>query len=53
LKCPFDRGSKWFAKEVYGAGVSPGHPMQSQSKRFEADPALKDFNTMMVKTHLT
>jgi formate--tetrahydrofolate ligase len=42
------------AKEVYGAeGVSWTPDAEAKAKRFEADPALKNFNTMMVKTHLS
>ncbi|KKM09131.1 formate--tetrahydrofolate ligase [Clostridiales bacterium PH28_bin88] len=42
------------AKEVYGAdGVSWAPEAEAKAKRFEADPAYRDFATMMVKTHLS
>jgi formate--tetrahydrofolate ligase len=42
------------AREVYGAqGVSYTPPALEKARRFEADPALADFCTCMVKTHLS
>ena len=42
------------AKEVYGAdGVSWSPLAEEKAKRFEADPRFADFQTMMVKTHLS
>jgi len=54
LEMPFRQRVEIIAKEVYGAdGVSWTPEAEAKAKRFEADPALKDFNTMMVKTHLS
>jgi formyltetrahydrofolate synthetase len=42
------------AKEVYGAdGVSYSPVALEKAKKFEADPAVRDFATCMVKTHLS
>jgi formate--tetrahydrofolate ligase len=42
------------AKKVYGAdGVSWTPEAEAKAKRIEADPTMKDFATMMVKTHLS
>ena len=42
------------AKEVYGAdGVSWAPAAEQKAKKFEEDPSFKDYNTMMVKTHLS
>jgi len=54
LEMPLRQRVEIIAKEVYGAdGVSWTPEAEAKAKRFEADPALKDFNTMMVKTHLS
>jgi formyltetrahydrofolate synthetase len=54
LELPFRQRVDLVAKEVYGAdGVSWTPEAEAKAKRFEADPAMKDFNTMMVKTHLS
>jgi formyltetrahydrofolate synthetase len=54
LEMPLRQRVETIAKEVYGAdGVSWTSEAEAKAKRFEADPALKDFNTMMVKTHLS
>jgi len=51
---PLRQRVETIAKEVYGAaGVSWTPDAEAKAKRFEADPSLKDFNTMMVKTHLS
>jgi len=42
------------AKEVYGAdGVSWTPEAEAKAKKFENNPDMKDFMTMMVKTHLS
>ena len=42
------------AKEVYGAdGVSWTPVAEEKAKKFESNTAFKDYNTMMVKTHLS
>ncbi len=54
LEMPLRQRVETVAKEVYGAaGVSWTADAEAKAKRFEADPNLKDFNTMMVKTHLS
>src|SRR5512139_3667013 len=54
LEMPLRQRVETVAKEVYGAeGVSWTPDAEAKAKRFEADPALKNFNTMMVKTHLS
>ena len=54
LEMPLRQRVETIAKEVYGAdGVSWTPEAEAKAKRFEADPALKQFNTMMVKTHLS
>jgi formyltetrahydrofolate synthetase len=54
LEMPLRQRVELIAKEVYGAdGVSWTAEAEAKAKRFEADPVLKDFNTMMVKTHLS
>jgi formate--tetrahydrofolate ligase len=54
LEMPLRQRVETVAKEVYGAaGVSWTPDAEAKAKRFEADPAMKDFNTMMVKTHLS
>ena len=54
LEMPLRQRVEMVAKEVYGAdGVSWTADAEAKAKRFESDPALKNFNTMMVKTHLS
>jgi formate--tetrahydrofolate ligase len=54
LEMPLRKRVETVAREVYGAaGVSWTPDAEAKAKRFEADPNLKDFNTMMVKTHLS
>jgi formyltetrahydrofolate synthetase len=54
LEMPLRQRVETVAKEVYGAdGVSWTPDAEAKAKRFEADPVLKNFNTMMVKTHLS
>jgi formate--tetrahydrofolate ligase len=54
LEMPLRQRVETVAKEVYGAaGVSWTPDAEAKAKRFEADPKMKDFNTMMVKTHLS
>jgi formate--tetrahydrofolate ligase len=54
LEMPLRQRVETVAKEVYGAaGVSWTADAEAKAKRFEADPKMKDFNTMMVKTHLS
>ncbi len=54
LELPLRQRVDLVAKEVYGAdGVSWTPEAEAKAKRFETDPAMKDFNTMMVKTHLS
>ena len=54
LEMPLRQRVEKIAREVYGAdGVSWTPEAEAKAKRLEADPAMKDFNTMMVKTHLS
>jgi len=54
LELPLRQRVDLVAKEIYGAdGVSWTPEAEAKAKRFETDPAMKDFNTMMVKTHLS
>ena len=54
LDMPLRQRVDTIAKEVYGAdGVSWLPDAEAKAKRFEENPAYKDFNTMMVKTHLS
>ena len=54
LEVPLRQRVDLVAKEVYGAdGVSWTPEAEAKAKRYEADPNMKDFNTMMVKTHLS
>lgn len=54
LEMPLRQRVELVAKEVYGAdGVSWTPDAEAKAKRFESDPTLKNFNTMMVKTHLS
>jgi formate--tetrahydrofolate ligase len=54
LEMPLRQRVETIAKEVYGAdGVSWTPEAEAKAKRLEADPTMKDFTTMMVKTHLS
>ncbi len=54
LDMPLRKRVDVIAKEVYGAdGVNWLPEAEAKAKRFEENPAYKDFNTMMVKTHLS
>jgi formate--tetrahydrofolate ligase len=54
LDTPLGKRVELIAKEVYGAdGVSYTPEAEAKLKRFDADPKLRDFATMMVKTHLS
>ncbi|MDY6933670.1 MAG: formate--tetrahydrofolate ligase [Spirochaetota bacterium] len=54
LELPLRERVAKIAKEVYGAdGVSWSAEAEEKAKKFEADPAFKDYYTMMVKTHLS
>ncbi len=54
LEMPLRQRVEVIAKEVYGAdGVSWSPVAEAKAKRFEADPKFADFQTMMVKTHLS
>ena len=54
LEMPLRQRVETIAKEVYGAdGVSWTPEAEAKAKRYESDPTMKDFNTMMVKTHLS
>ena len=54
LTLPLRQRVEMIAKEVYGAdGVSWAPLAEAKAKRFESDPHFADFQTMMVKTHLS
>ncbi len=54
LEMPLRERVEMVAKEVYGAdGVSWSPVAEAKAKRFESDPHFADFQTMMVKTHLS
>ena len=54
LRCRCDKGLKPLPKKSMEPTVSPGlQKPKPKPNGFEADPTLKDFNTMMVKTHLS
>ena len=54
LEMPLRERVDTIAKNVYGAdGVSWTPEAEAKAKKLEADPAFKDFATMMVKTHLS
>jgi formate--tetrahydrofolate ligase len=54
LTLPLRQRVEMVAKEVYGAdGVSWSPLAAEKAKRFETDPHFADFQTMMVKTHLS
>jgi len=54
LDMPLRERVEKIAKEVYGAdGVEWSDLALEKAKRFENDPKYKDYQTMMVKTHLS
>ena len=54
LETPLRQRVEIIAREIYGAdGVSWTPEAEAKAKRLEADPNMKDFATMMVKTHLS
>jgi formyltetrahydrofolate synthetase len=54
LDMPLRKRVETIAKNVYGAdGVLWIPEAEEKAKKFEADPAKKDYYTMMVKTHLS
>jgi formyltetrahydrofolate synthetase len=54
LDMPLRQRVETIAKNVYGAdGVLWIPEAEEKAKKFEADPAKKDYYTMMVKTHLS
>jgi len=54
LEMPLRERVDLIAKKVYGADAVSWTPdAEAKAKRFESDPAMKDFTTMMVKTHLS
>jgi formate--tetrahydrofolate ligase len=54
LELPLRERVDRIAREVYGAdGVTWAPEAEEKAKAFEANPAYKNFNTMMVKTHLS
>ncbi len=54
LDMPLRKRVELIAKEVYGAdGVSWTPEAEAKAKKLEANPEMKDFMTMMVKTHLS
>ncbi len=54
LELPLRERVDRIVREVYGGdGVTWSAEAEEKAKRFESDPVYKDFNTMMVKTHLS
>ena len=54
LEMPLRKRVELIAKEVYGAsGVAWTPEAEAKAKKYEENPAMKNFNTMMVKTHLS
>ena len=54
LEMPLRERVDRIAKEVYGAdGVVWSAEAEEKAKRFESDSKFSDYNTMMVKTHLS
>ncbi|MDY6843125.1 MAG: formate--tetrahydrofolate ligase [Thermodesulfobacteriota bacterium] len=54
LEMPLRERVDLIAKKVYGAdSVSWTPDAEAKAKKFEADSSMKDFATMMVKTHLS
>lgn len=54
LSMPLRKRVETIAKEVYGAdGVSWAPEAKAKAIRFESDPGMKDYSTVMVKSHLS
>ncbi|MDD4169058.1 MAG: formate--tetrahydrofolate ligase [Desulfotomaculaceae bacterium] len=54
LEMPLRQRVEVIAKVVYGAdGVAWTPDAEAKARQFESDPAMKDYATMMVKTHLS
>jgi formate--tetrahydrofolate ligase len=54
LDTPLRKRVDLIAKEVYGANGASWAPLaEEKAKRFESNSDFKDYNTMMVKTHLS
>jgi formate--tetrahydrofolate ligase len=54
LEMPLRERVDRIVREVYGGdGVVWSAEAEEKAKRFESDPVFKDYNTMMVKTHLS
>jgi len=54
LEMPLRKRVETIAKEVYGAdGVSWTPEAEAKARTLETDPEKRDYNTMMVKTHLS
>jgi formate--tetrahydrofolate ligase len=54
LSMPLRKRVETIAKEVYGAdGVSWAPEAKAKAIRFESDPVMKDYSTVMVKSHLS
>ena len=54
LDTPLRQRVEMIAREVYGAdGVQWSPIAEAKARKFESDPAYADFQTMMVKTHLS
>jgi formyltetrahydrofolate synthetase len=54
LEMPLRQRVELIAKKVYGADDVLWLPeAEAKAKKLEADPSKKDYNTMMVKTHLS
>ncbi|MDI6792202.1 MAG: formate--tetrahydrofolate ligase [bacterium] len=54
LEMPLRQRVDLIAREIYGAdGVSWTPEAEAKARAFENDPAMQDFATMMVKTHLS
>ncbi|MEW5768123.1 MAG: formate--tetrahydrofolate ligase [bacterium] len=54
LEMPLRERVDLIAREIYGAnGVSWTPEAEAKAKAFESNPAMQDFATMMVKTHLS
>ena len=54
LEMPLRERVEKIAKEVYGAdGVNWAPEAEAKARRLEADPAMRDYATVMVKSHLS
>jgi formate--tetrahydrofolate ligase len=54
LDMPLRKRVEAIAREVYGAdGVTWSPAAEEKAKRFESNPAFREYYTMMVKTHLS